>query len=264
MPEDPEVLDLLNRGTGPHRTVLVRTGFDEWMIPDLTYDREPKWYGGYVLGHVWPAHRHAAERLVHLLIDRDVDTVEYGFNDLHMNAGNEHELRAFVRAFVALPRKRFTKVTGKGLDPNVCLKTARAKGEQYLLIINPGWWTTDATLTLDQGVPLADAVTGKRVGSDAEGRITLSLGAYGISCLKAKGRWHVESCDAKPDREGLEVATARSAECRRLLKTRELETKVRAATSEALDRVQAALDRDDLVTAWETLVSWPVHRALYR
>ena len=258
---DPQVLALLNRGTGPYRTVLVRTGFNEWMITDLSYDRAPKWFGGYFLGHVWPVHRYTTERLVHLLIDRDVDTIEYGFNDLLMNAGNEHELRRFVRTFVALPRTRFAPLTGNGRDRNICVKTAEVRGEQYLLVINPGWWSADVVLTLRGGLPLSDAVTGTSLQPDARGQLPLSLSAYDVRCLKRGGAIEVMTCRTAPSPEGLDAAAGRLADYEQVLSGKDMDDATRQATRTALREARAALDAGDLTGCWETLVSWPVHRA---
>jgi len=261
---DSKVLDLLNGGTGPHRTVLVRTGFNEWMISDLSYDKKPKWFGGYFMGHVWPLHRYTAERLAHLLIDRDVDTIEYGFNDLLMNAGNEHELRRFVRTFVALPRTRFTRLTGAGLDRNICVKTATVGGEQYLLVINPGWWDADVVLRLRGGVALDDAVTRVSLQPDARGDLSLSLRSYDVRCLKRDGAFGVTTCRTTPSQEGVEVAAARLAEYEQILSGRDLDDAIRQATRGALRKARTALEAGDLTSCWETLVSWSVYRAVSR
>jgi len=80
------------------------------------------------------------QRFAEVMVDSDVELLPYGFSDCHAAAGSEDRLREFVGEFVSLPRGRFQRLAGKGIDPNVHLAEAEIDGTYYLYVLNPAWW----------------------------------------------------------------------------------------------------------------------------
>ena len=255
---DPELVGLLNECMSPHRVAFIRSGFDEWAIGSMIRDQVPKWYGGYWVCHVFPAHRHAPVRFVTLLIDSDIDTFEYGMCDCYQVSGSEQNLRQFVRALVSLPRSRFHPLKGNGLDRNICVKESKVGKDSYLLVINPAWWETQVTVTVQGGGLVTNTVDGRQVKLGKGSTLTANLPAYGIACFKRAGSLKALSAEAVPSQEGVQGVKSKLEEYGRLLGK-----DIPAEARQVWEAAQSAFAQGDLVTCWEKLTDWTLYRAVY-
>lgn len=182
---NPEVIDLMNGACGAGRAMFVRWGFDEWNTHALVNADPAVWPGGYWINYGTPGHRYLPERFTHGLVDSDIDTFLYGFCDSAATVGGEQEMRRFVREFTSLPRARFTRLTGNGLDRNIAIKAARVNGEYFVYVANPGWWECEVRVTLagpDRAgvVRTVDGAPVQLQAEGANGSLRLPLPPFGL------------------------------------------------------------------------------------
>jgi len=137
---DPEAVKLFNRASEPRRAAFIRTGFSEGLILSRRQADKPLWPLAHRIGYLLPRDPFCMQRFAEVMVDSDVELLPYGFSDCHAAAGSEDRLREFVGEFVSLPRGRFQRLAGKGIDPNVHLAEAEIDGTYYLYVLNPAWW----------------------------------------------------------------------------------------------------------------------------
>lgn len=263
--KDSEMVRLMNETGSNYRMALVRTGFDEWGIYSLLRDTKPKWYGGYWLGHLFPAHRYLAERFTTMLIDNDIDMFQYGFADCLKPAGGEQEMRQFVRSFVSIPRIRFTTKTGNGLDMNIVIKESRLDGETYFLVINPGWWDVTTTITLNGRGPVINLVDGTKTETP-NNILTVRLGSYGVAVFKRKGRMTILKAETIVSQEARDILQARLKDYGTTLKDTEhiqrLQEYARKESENLLKKAQDAFEQGDMAGCWNNLSQWTLYRSV--
>ena len=266
---DPEVVRLFNEGSGAGRVAFVRWGFDEWTIGPLVAADPPVFPGGYFAAYVTPGHRYLAERFTTMLIDSDIDTFEYGFCDSSATVGGEQEMREFVRAFVSLPKARFTRLTGNGLDKNIAIKEAQVGKDYYIYVANPGWWEVEVRITVKgQGrAPIVCTVDGKQIRLEKGKVLSVKLDSYGLTAFQGQASMlKPVKAEVTISEEGRNYITGEIARYSGLLadaeKAKALSAEEHKLARSILGEAKAAAEAGDLVTAWYKLIHWPFVQAM--
>ncbi len=164
-------------GRATNRSVMLHSGWYEMERSFSNGDFQQRTIMSQAPG------QYSQEAFAQALIGSDPEIVMYGFTDIGFMVGNEQELRKFAKMYTALPKDKFNTVQSTTFTSNVVIRDITKDGKYWFYVVNPGYWTSQATINISGASSLFDIGAGQTVTVTA-GEIVVNLPPYGVAAFR--------------------------------------------------------------------------------
>ena len=212
-----------------------------------------------------PAHQYSAEAYTRVLADSDPDTIIYGLCDATIFLGHAQNIRRFNRAFLTLPRGKFTALTGNGLDRNMAVRELKSNQGHYFYVANLGWWSTQVRIALSgegNRIILKDLIEDKSL--TLKGRtLELNLEPYQVRTFKVMSSGiRIQSATATVPKDVVNLIEQKVAQAKAIAPTVEemttIEDRDKLAFRKRLTEVERLWEEGKHAECYNAATSWPI------
>ena len=222
-----------------------------------TYPKDGFWWD-YQLRITSPfqAGCHYMEHVAHALAQLDACQITRG--GLYLDSAHTDEIQSFVRAYQALPAKKFETV-GDSTDP-VAVRTLLADGRRYLYLVNREYYPVEVSLKLANPTKKAmDLTTGETVDTPDNWR--LILGPYHLQAFTLAPDSTITGFTATAPSEIVEQLKTQAGEAiEKIERLRAAGTALPTGTDRMVEDIKTSLERNQLARLRRELGSYIIRK----
>ncbi len=222
------------------------------------YAKDGFWWDSELrISPAFPPAPHFLEQYAHAVAEYDAVRITRG--GLFLDKAHSEEVRAFARAYRALPRVRFATV-GSSTDP-VAVRTAIHQGRRYFYLINREWYPVRVTLALrGERAPVYDLASGLEVSSSET--LVIDLAGYELRSLSTSPLQDIGDFSAETPQGVIESLRNEASVVQERIRTIQAGGRQVAGLSSISARISEAVDRGHYALLRRLLMSYPARKAM--